>query len=237
MASTLGVANPLTYRGYVYDTESGLYYLQSRYYNANVGRFINADTLVSTGQGLLGNNMFAYCLNSPISLIDESGTRAYFAMHSLNEGGADDIIYVEPEEVEDELEPYSTVNNGTIKIYIVPSGSGRSLADEIGSSGQAFVVEDLREAPQNANMRIYYSYLVDDPNLQREILNVLIDYNIANPSNQVWSREVEEMLYEWDYHNWLAKAGFNIERTGHVDLDMKDKNKSVFQKGLEFIFG
>ena len=66
MASTLGLHNPLRYRGYVYDTETGLYYLQSRYYNPEWGRFINADGYVSTGQGLLGNNMFAYCLNNPI---------------------------------------------------------------------------------------------------------------------------------------------------------------------------
>ena len=77
MASTLGVHNPLRYRGYVYDTETTLYYLQSRYYNPELGRFINADALVSTGQGLLGNNMFAYCLNNPVVLADSSGTAAH----------------------------------------------------------------------------------------------------------------------------------------------------------------
>ena len=73
MADTLGVRNPLRYRGYVYDQETGLYYLQSRYYDPEIGRFINADTLVSTGQGLLGNNMFAYCLNNPVNLKDPTG--------------------------------------------------------------------------------------------------------------------------------------------------------------------
>ena len=46
MASTLGAANPLRYRGYVYDTDTGLYYLNSRYYNPVWGRFINADSLI-----------------------------------------------------------------------------------------------------------------------------------------------------------------------------------------------
>ena len=73
MAATLGADNPLRYRGYVYDTETGLYYLQSRYYNPEIGRFINADGLVSTGQGILGNNMFAYCGNNPINLYDPDG--------------------------------------------------------------------------------------------------------------------------------------------------------------------
>ena len=73
MASTLGVQNPLRYRGYVYDKETGLYYLQSRYYNPEMGRFINADSLASTGQGLLGCNMFAYCGNNPVSRGDAGG--------------------------------------------------------------------------------------------------------------------------------------------------------------------
>ena len=74
MASTLGVHNPLRYRGYIYDPETALYYLQSRYYDPDVGRFINADAFASTGQGILGNNMFAYCRNNPVSRIDPSGT-------------------------------------------------------------------------------------------------------------------------------------------------------------------
>ena len=73
LAETLGVHNPLRYRGYVYDTETTLYYLQSRYYDPKLGRFLNADAFTSTGQGTLGNNMFAYCLNNPVNRIDWFG--------------------------------------------------------------------------------------------------------------------------------------------------------------------
>jgi len=58
--------NPLRYRGYYCDTETGLYYLNSRYYDPVTCRFINADGYVSTGQGLSGNNMFSYCGNNPV---------------------------------------------------------------------------------------------------------------------------------------------------------------------------
>lgn len=73
MASSLGLHNPLRYRGYVYDNETGLYYLQSRYYNPTIGRFINVDALIATGQGILGNNMFAYCNNNPVKNADHLG--------------------------------------------------------------------------------------------------------------------------------------------------------------------
>ena len=73
LATTLGANNPFRYRGYYYDTETGLYYLQTRYYDAEVGRFISADVYFATGQGLVGNNTYAYCLNNPINNADDSG--------------------------------------------------------------------------------------------------------------------------------------------------------------------
>jgi RHS repeat-associated protein len=65
--------NPIRYRGYYYDNETGFYYLQSRYYDPVISRFINADSYGSTGQGFIGTNMFAYCNNNPVNLTDPSG--------------------------------------------------------------------------------------------------------------------------------------------------------------------
>ena len=73
LASTLGKNNPFRYRGYIYDEETGFYYLQSRYYNPEVGRFISSDVLLSTGQGVLGHNAYAYCLNNPVNREDSNG--------------------------------------------------------------------------------------------------------------------------------------------------------------------
>ena len=75
LASTLGTHNPLRYRGYVYDTETGLYYLQSRYYSPTMGRFINGDDPAYLGvKGLLSYNLFAYCNNNPVMGYDPGGT-------------------------------------------------------------------------------------------------------------------------------------------------------------------
>ena len=74
MTGTLAELNPLRYRGYVYDQETGFYYLNSRYYDPAVMRFISADNYVSTGQGFLGHNMFSYCANNPVLSTDHTGS-------------------------------------------------------------------------------------------------------------------------------------------------------------------
>ena len=76
LASTLGADNPFRYRGYYYDTESCFYYLNSRYYDAKVCRFVNADdasTLTATPTGLTDKNLYAYCDNNPIMRRDGDG--------------------------------------------------------------------------------------------------------------------------------------------------------------------
>ena len=65
--------NPIRYRGYYYDSETGMYYLKSRYYDPQVKRFLNADGYAATGQSILGNNMFAYCDNNPVNRADSTG--------------------------------------------------------------------------------------------------------------------------------------------------------------------
>lgn len=73
LATSLGANQPFRYRGYVYDTETGWYYLQSRYYNPETCRFISSDVLLSTGQGVIGHNSYAYCLNNPVNGHDSNG--------------------------------------------------------------------------------------------------------------------------------------------------------------------
>ena len=65
--------NPIRYRGYYFDKETGLYYLQSRYYDPSTGRFLNADGHSDENLGILGMNLFLYCGNNPINYIDLNG--------------------------------------------------------------------------------------------------------------------------------------------------------------------
>ena len=73
MAGTLGTVQPFRYRGYVYDEETGLYYLRSRYYNPNLGRFVNADRVFDANASVTTYNQYAYCDNCPVIYLDSEG--------------------------------------------------------------------------------------------------------------------------------------------------------------------
>ena len=71
---SMAAINPLRYRGYYYDTETGFYYVSSRYYDPEIARWINADSVLAGAAIFLqGYNMFAYCFNNPVNMVDSTG--------------------------------------------------------------------------------------------------------------------------------------------------------------------
>ena len=73
LAETLGTVQPFRYRGYVFDEETGLYYLRSRYYNPWWGRFVNADAEIAVEAKLWDAKLFLYCANNPVRYTDDGG--------------------------------------------------------------------------------------------------------------------------------------------------------------------
>ena len=125
--------NPLRYRGYYYDSETGFYYLQSRYYDPAIGRFINADEYASTGQGFIGYNMFAYCGNEPTNSSDQTG-------HSAKRITVAIKMLIQ-----------SLVGNGVKQLY----GSNSSVSKALKKStaiNEAFQanIEDMRQTNQTS---------------------------------------------------------------------------------------
>ncbi len=89
MADTLGQDNPFRYRSYYYDVETGLYYVSSRYYDPEIGRWISPEPNVyagafDSGSGFVGYNVYAYCANNPVNFSDPTGE---FILTALIVGG------------------------------------------------------------------------------------------------------------------------------------------------------
>lgn len=78
LASTLGTIQPFRYRGYVFDEETGLYYLRSRYYSSTIQRFISSDLVVGFVGQLFTHNQYTYCENNPINYVDRNGLSHWF---------------------------------------------------------------------------------------------------------------------------------------------------------------
>ena len=115
--SHIGYINPFRYRSYYYDNETKLYYLNSRYYNPEWGRFISADIYIDTEQDVNSSNMYSYTGNNPTSRIDVEG-EFWFQIAGALIGGA-----------------ISVVANGISNI-----ANGKGVAENIGAAfaGGAF---------------------------------------------------------------------------------------------------
>ena len=82
--SHIGYINPIRYRGYYFDVETGLYYVSSRYYDPEIGRFINADTIeYLESESINGVNLYTYCENDPVNKYDPSGHIAISAIFAI----------------------------------------------------------------------------------------------------------------------------------------------------------
>ena len=157
--TAIGKINPIRYRGYYYDTETGFYYLQSRYYDPSIGRFINADTFASTGQGFVGYNVFAYCNNNPANLTDSSGNLPKWFEKGLEwlNNKVDTILKV-VEDIRTDMVNFDIDNQSEQKVlesnyfsYYKGCMVFRTNGDRSGSFGALFITREtnFREHPED----------------------------------------------------------------------------------------
>jgi RHS repeat-associated protein len=137
MASTLGTLNPLRYRSYVYDEETELYYLQSRYYNPEICRFINADNYPTTGQGLTGNNMFAYCGNNPVIRTDAQGEWWHLIVGAVVGVASQYVSDVVSNLASGKSLTESLIPTSSVVDYLAAGASGALAASGVGALGSA----------------------------------------------------------------------------------------------------
>ena len=127
--SHVGVVNPIRYRGYYYDSETGYYLTGSRYYDPTVGRFINADGQINTSQGILGCNMYAYCLNNPVNMVGHDGRKPGDLFDTMDEAVKDFANYINAQSISENLEYGSFMYSvkTTVKTYQTVTTTHRFL--------------------------------------------------------------------------------------------------------------
>ena len=227
-ASDIANINPIRYRGYYYDIESGFYYLQSRYYDPTTGRFINADGYVSTGQGFTGTNMFAYCGNNPVCRSDPEGH-----LFGLIVGGillvgilfgctADSPQTVEAHEAPKKAAAREKYNENTVNVY--ETGVGSPQQDKVNIEIMPNNIKPGTDKP-DPNILVHDSYLIEDKYEIEAIVDVIMSNELYDSA--VFTRTKDSYIGEWVAHNiFYNLSGWDLfglqDRFASADLNERD---------------
>lgn len=164
MANTLGKYNPFRYRGYVYDEETGLYYLNSRYYDPELCRFISADSLavptISPGSASWDKNLYAYCDNDPVNRKDAGGE--CWVLSTMLIGGAIGAGIGAVTSVISQSILYGEVNWKTFGVDIVSGFVGGAVAaSPMGMAWQLFFGASINAIAYNADCYVNNTVATD----------------------------------------------------------------------------
>ena len=197
---TLQFYNALKYRGYYYDTDLEMYYLNSRFYDPAISRFINADSAISGTNGeLLGYNMFTYCFNNPVNLDDTEGNWPKWAQK---------------------------IGNAVKKAVTKTVSKVTNIVKKAVSAATKKYKEETSKITYSSNgkkegAKIQNSYEVRD-------LVIMYAYIKQNRGEDV-TGSTSGVVYEWVVHNVAYDAGKVIRDLGYTDVGQKimDKGKDL----------
>ncbi len=200
LASTLGTVQPFRYRGYVYDIETGLYYLRSRYYNPIWQRFVNADVLVK-------GNMFGYCSCSPIILSDPFGLLDVVVI-GYSDDGEEELSFADAVNASNQRK--DTILNDTITPGIrkyINNAEDYTYCSR-GRNGNAL---DCVTAVNDADGK-YYGSMVDaiwDGFKNKcSAWGVISDFNSLQPGDLVFSLKCPNEVKREDFIHLLEKKAW-----------------------------
>ncbi len=220
--TTIGKINPIRYRGYYYDTETGFYYLQSRYYDPSIGRFINADSFASTGQDFLGYNMFAYCNNNPMNYADKAGDESEEVVDTDGDGVVDYYVYTYTYTTG--ILAWKKEHTGYVYIYV---GKATDFFEDPSNKPEGFssdtniMIGDYTSS-SNPNMYAYRADLTDKKH-RKAILSCMLQYD--EDFDTAWNRTLDSLVVEWREHKRYAWAS---ARAKNIDFDNAEEGAGFF---------
>ena len=205
--------NPFRYRSYHYDTETGFYYLQSRYYDPAISRFINADSYTATGAGFIGTNMYTYCNNNPVNRVDPSG---HFGVTSLFVGalvcGVGILLTSCTAEVSyGAAQPFKEAKGGE------RSNSPNCYSYAIGYYNKSYNPGEFSGKPYIASLSSVASSIEEDMKTLGRSVRRLNSYNSSIKDNEYrialrvksfpfTKDRTGQIYFDWDYHFMVQTA-------------------------------
>ena len=180
-ATFIGHINPLRYRGYYYDRETRLYYLQSRYYDFANCRFLNADTFATTdANGFLSANMFAYCENNPVMRTDPNGEWAQLVVGAAVGAVVGGISAA--------VSSYKSTGQVNVGVVLLGAGTG-AIGGLIGATGMSMYLQAAISGVLNATNNVGTSYIQGE---KVDFADLAIDTAIGSASSFLGSKMVEK---------------------------------------------
>ena len=213
-----------------------MYYLQSRYYDPTLKRFINADGFVSTGRGFLGYNMFAYCRNSPVLFKDQLGSEPTSSIDINGDGEDDCFVYEYTQTIIECYGDLSLTREVTGNVYIFTGVPESFFEDESNWPANFNYQNDLLVADytdsSNPNM---YAYQAQKLRIEcrPKVINCLLQYD--NDFNTSWNRTRKSLTVEWRAHMWFG-GKLGVKRAQNIDFDNKEEGKNYkyfFKKAID----
>ncbi len=195
-ATHQGNINLIRYRGYYYDAELNMYWLTTRFYDPEIGRFINADTQLN--EGMLGNNVYAYCCNDPVNGHDPMGTCAHntmgFDCSSCRRAYVGSVFsqvdekYLRKDEMGNLiLEPSDDISN-QLNLYDPSSGSKKE-----GKINVEFFANE-----ENPYFIIFDAHLyANEADRQLILAHIMVS---GYYSQEIYGRTLNSMVIEWAAH-------------------------------------
>lgn len=164
--------------------------------------------------------MYAYCLNNPVNMHDPNGRCSRFLgflwkIDCKQASCPDSKNYIKPKAVE----PIGSYNRGQGYVYVVTEDQLDIMEER---EKNVVVIVDKRTS-SDPNMQIQDSYRITKTKLQKEIAQLMLDYNTSNPVNPTWSRTLDSLVKEWKLHNFAYNLGYKRERTGDCDFNNADE--------------
>ena len=206
-SNTFHVANlnPYRYRGYIYDNETGFYYLQTRYYDPITGRFLNADDTQCIQSEVLSSNLYTYCLNNPISYVDYSGKFGMF----------------QP------MGPVTIVDN----IFNISDKISRSVYYSYQTIRNSFImtVQMYLLALQNKNQNTFYDFSDQTIYIEKIKQSELYQNFVNDFLKNINLHELfEKMIHQHSDYEFIGKKTINFNHDTNRDLRYSIGDCSAF---------